>query len=62
MSEYYQNVVCTHYILIYSTHNGDDAPQNCLNTKYWFYYRKFLIYFERYLRKGAYYICRLKEN
>jgi len=24
----FDDILCTHYILIYSTHNGDDAPQN----------------------------------
>ena len=27
-SFYIDDIMCTHYILIYSTHNWDDAPQN----------------------------------
>jgi len=26
----FDDILCTHYILSYSTHNGDDAPQNRL--------------------------------
>jgi len=26
----FDDILYTHYILIYSTHNGDDAPQNSM--------------------------------
>ena len=29
-SPVFDDILCTHYILIYSTHNGEEAPQNIL--------------------------------